>query len=278
MVSSFDAPVPRGSSKVEQVAWVVATAVATSHARHIPEGPAPRAAQPASEAMKKAPKVGFIRTRYAGGEVPSLSRDKKRIVEAHAAILERWLERHATVPETEWRKLLAGLEVHTIDAGACLTRAGEVADRFGLIADGVVRFSIDTEDGRSYVRRFGGSGDLVGAYVSLLTGAPSLVSIEALVPTTMIALRWKHWCTLLEGHACWIELDRRLTRQLLIEREMRAMALLTQTPEQRYAEFRATHGHLLAQLRQVDIASYIGITPVSLSRMRARFRRRRSGH
>ena len=165
--------------------------------------------------------------------------------------------------------------MQTLKAGTNLTRAGEVADRFGIVAHGVVRFSINTAAGRCYVRRFGGPGELVGSYVSLLTGAPSLVSIEALVPTTVIVLRWTHWRALLAGHSCWAEVDVHLTRQLLIERETRAIALLTQTPAERYAEFRTTHRHLLAHLSQSDIASYIGITPVSLSRMRARFRQRR---
>lgn len=60
----------------------------------------------------------------------------------------------------------------------------------------------------------------------------------------------------------------------LLEREARAHELLTLSASERYARFCETHRALLPELRSYDIASYLGITPVSLSRLRARKARR----
>jgi CRP-like cAMP-binding protein len=65
-----------------------------------------------------------------------------------------------------------------------------------------------------------------------------------------------------------------MAEAMLLEREARAHELLTLTATERYTRFRDTHRELLSLLRSYDIASYLGITPVSLSRLRARHRSR----
>jgi CRP-like cAMP-binding protein len=57
-----------------------------------------------------------------------------------------------------------------------------------------------------------------------------------------------------------------------VEREERAHELLTASATERYARFCAAHRSLLPRLRDYDIASYLGITPVSLSRIRGRLK------
>lgn len=198
----------------------------------------------------------------------SLSEDNKvpSARELVLPVLRRWVD----LPEREWAYLEPRLRPCTLSRRQALTEAGRVADRFGFVARGLVRKLHVTERGKNVVRGFGRPGDLVGAYASLISGEPSTLRVEALVPTELYVVEAALLPLLYARHGCWQELGRRIAEQLLLEREARAHELLTLSASERYARFCATHGELANQLHSYDIASYLGITPVSLSRLRAR--------
>jgi len=88
-------------------------------------------------------------------------------------------------------------------------------------------------------------------------------------------LPWSELEALYGRHVCWQTVGRKFAEATLIEREARAHELLTLNAAQRFARFCVSHRELLSELRSYDIASYLGISPVSLSRLRARERARR---
>jgi CRP-like cAMP-binding protein len=180
----------------------------------------------------------------------------------------------APLPRREWAYVERRLVLESLAPGQSLTRAGEVADRFGFVVSGLIRKLHVTARGKRVVRGFGGAGSVVGAYASLLTGQPSHLTVEALEPTQLFVLRWSELQALYQRHVCWQIVGRRLAELNLVEREQRAHELLTASASERYARFCTSHQSLLPRLRDYDIASYLGITPVSLSRLRARRRKR----
>jgi CRP-like cAMP-binding protein len=127
-----------------------------------------------------------------------------------------------------------------------------------------------TARGKRVVRGFGGPGSVVGAYASLLTREPSHLRVEALEPTRLFVWPWSETESLYARHVCWQIVGRRIAEANLLEREQRAHQLLTASATERYRRFCETHRELMPRLRDYDIASYLGITPVSLSRLRAR--------
>jgi CRP-like cAMP-binding protein len=201
----------------------------------------------------------------------SLTRDKKSLAAQHVLPL---LSRLAPLPKREFAHLETKLSFRRLGRGEFLTRAGDVADLVGFVVSGLFRKVHVTPRGKAIVRGFGGPGALIGAYVSLLTGEPSYLSVEALHDSELLVLRWSELNALYARHECFQTIGRRLAELTLLEREARAHELLTLSASERYARFRETHRELLPQLRSYDVASYLGITPVSLSRLRARKPRR----
>jgi CRP-like cAMP-binding protein len=197
----------------------------------------------------------------------SLTGDNKARAANHLKPLLRQL---APIPAKEWAHLESRLTFRHLHRGEFLTRAGDVADHVGFVVSGLLRKAHVTPRGKPIVRGFGGPGAVVAAYVSLLTGAPSYLSVEALKDSELLVLRWSELSALYARHACFQTLGRRLAELTLLEREERAQELLTLSASERYARFRETHRALLPELRNYDIASYLGITPVSLSRLRGR--------
>lgn len=203
----------------------------------------------------------------------SLSRDKKsatRVAPTPEALLLPRLQQWAAIPRAEWRFLHAHVRLRELAPGEMLTRAGEVATRFGFMLDGLMRKVHVTARGKSVVRGFARRGDFVGAYASILSGQKSYLNVEALTNARLFEFDSALLPELYARHACWQTLGRRIAEELLLEREARAHELLTLSATERYARFCETHREILPQLRAYDIASYLGITPVSLSRLRAR--------
>ncbi len=202
----------------------------------------------------------------------SLTRDNKALAEAHVLPI---LEQLSPLPRKEVAHLVGRLKLCRLKRGEFLTRAGDVADQVGFVVTGLFRKVHVTPKGKAIVRGFGGPGAVVGAYVSLLTGAPSYLSVEALSDSELFVLDWSELDALYDRHTCFQIIGRRLAELTLLERETRAHELLTLSASERYARFRQSHRKLLPLLRNYDIASYLGITPVSLSRLRGRSARSR---
>jgi CRP-like cAMP-binding protein len=197
----------------------------------------------------------------------SLTGDKKWLAAQHVLPL---LQKLGPIPKREFAHLETRLGLCRLQRGQFLTRAGEVAEQVGFVTRGLFRKVHVTPRGKAIVRGFGAPGSVIGAYVSLLTGEPSYLSVEALCESELLVLRWSELNALYTRHSCFQTIGRRLAELTLLEREERAHELLTLSASERYARFRHTHRELLPQLRSYDIASYLGITPVSLSRLRAR--------
>jgi CRP-like cAMP-binding protein len=201
----------------------------------------------------------------------SFTGDKNGSAAAHVLPV---LQELAPLPRREWAHVQRRLQPAALAPGQALTEAGEIADRFGFVVSGLIRKLHISARGKRVVRGFGGPGSIVGAYASLLTGQPSHLRVEALEPTQLFVLPWSELAALYTRHVCWQIVGRRLAELQLLEREERAHELLTASATERYARFCETHRSLLPRLRDYDIASYLGITPVSLSRLRARRSRR----
>ncbi|MCP4271690.1 MAG: Crp/Fnr family transcriptional regulator, partial [Gammaproteobacteria bacterium] len=75
---------------------------------------------------------------------------------------------------------------------------------------------------------------------------------------------------LFDQHRCWEKLGRLLAEQLYIKKETREAEFLLDDAETRYLNFQTNYPGLEDRLTQYHVASYLGITPVMLSRIRRR--------
>lgn len=189
--------------------------------------------------------------------------------------LRRLLVPYGEIPDGEAQRLLGLLKQRELLKGEFLTHAGERPREFGLVLTGLIRKFYVTQDGRQITRGFAERGELAGAYAALLDQSESRLGVQALEPSRLFTLEFSALEALYEQHACWNTLGRRVAERLFVEREQRESDLLLLTPEQRYEKFLAERPELAQRVPQYQIASYLGITPVSLSRIRARRRRRR---
>jgi CRP-like cAMP-binding protein len=192
---------------------------------------------------------------------------------AAEARLRAFLFQMARVPDAEWEVVRAKLTLRILERGQCLTRMGEVATEYAWVVDGVLRrFSLSV-DGREVVKGFVEPGRFAGDYRSLLVGTKASQTVEAVQRSHLLVGPYSDFVKLYERHPCWQEVGRKLAEYLFLLRDQRESELLSLSATERYERFLHEHASLVGQVPQHQIASYLGVTPVSLSRLIARRRR-----
>lgn len=154
-------------------------------------------------------------------------------------------------------------------AGELLQHAGETSTRCWHLRSGVVRLFYLNGQGTERNRSFHDAGKWVAGSLPPLA-LPSPYAIEALAPVDAVELDYS---TLQDWMGAFPYISHPLQEALgyvFQSHARREAELLSHPPETRYQTFLASHAELASQLPQHHVASYLGISPVSLSRIRAR--------
>jgi len=175
----------------------------------------------------------------------------------------------APLPEDEWSFLCARLELRELPRGAALVREGETVDWLGFLTRGSVRI-FHTLDGREVTLGFDCEQRFVGAYDAYRTRTRSRTGLEALEASTLVRFERALLDELDARHAAWRELFRRVAEHELVRKMDKELRIRTRSAEERYAELVRTNSWLVRRVPQYHLASYLGIAPETLSRIRAR--------
>ena len=184
----------------------------------------------------------------------------------------RGLETFVTFTEEEWYLFAAHLYLRKIKKREAFVTSGTVCHEVGFIYAGSFRFFF-LKDGVEISNYFSFTGEMVSSYRSFLKKEPSLTHIEALEDAEVICFSHATLEQLSKDARIAHTLERfgRLVAEYLICcYEDRVIAFVTQTPEERYRRLIQQQPDLLQRIPQHYVANYLGITPVSLSRIRKR--------
>jgi CRP-like cAMP-binding protein len=162
-----------------------------------------------------------------------------------------------------------------LDKGDFFAKPGQKVSRFGIVLEGLVRHYYVGADGKESVKAFRGPYEFTAPYAELILGKPSRTFIQALYETRLLCFEWGE---LERRAASSLELTRVLRRFAEAQfalKEQREYEFLQLSAEERYLQFCRERKEHLEHVPLHQIASYIGITPVALSRIRARLARKR---
>ena len=122
-------------------------------------------------------------------------------------------------------------------------------------------------DGREYNVAFSLEDDYVTSYGAMVTGETSGFTIEAMEESVVIEITDEALQKLMDQSHHWERFVRKSVERLYIRKEERERQLLYLLARERYEAFLAKYPGLENRIPQYHIASYIGISPVSLSRL-----------
>lgn len=160
-------------------------------------------------------------------------------------------------------------EYLSVPSKAILLEEGKVAEKLYLIRKGCLRLFFYNE-GKDITFQFFFEGDFVASFDSLYKRMPSLFYLESIEPTELTAIRREDFYNLINNNLSF----RQLYEEKLIDRfhayQQLFLSRIKNTPQQRYEELLKEYPNIIQRVPQHYIASYLGITPVSLSRIRNR--------
>lgn len=172
------------------------------------------------------------------------------------------------------RAWCAILKVRQIPKGQIVIRQGDAARSIFFVASGLLYQYFTGAEGDLIIKRFFPEGYFAASASSMLTGQGSKFSIEACECSDVIEYEFAQFMELVWRFQSIAKFYIRYMEQhWIIEKEPQEISFRLESATLRYNRFRDEYPGLEDRLKQHEIASYLGITPTQLSRIRSALRR-----
>jgi CRP-like cAMP-binding protein len=154
-----------------------------------------------------------------------------------------------------------------IESKTVLLNAGEIANYVHFVKKGCLREWFN-KDGKDITFQFFMEGQPVASIDSFMNGEPSLFSIESIEPSIIISVRKDDFEKLFTIYPEFKDRFQSFIFQRFRNYAQLFLSRITDTPKERYDDLVKNKPEIIKRIPQHYIASFLGITPVSLSRIR----------
>ena len=183
--------------------------------------------------------------------------------------IRKFIDNIFPMTESDWQFLSSKLQEVALKKNSVLLKFGAIENYMSFISKGIVRFYVPREeDDMTFGFLFENS--FVTGYDSLLTRAPSEYQIETLTDTVLWRISNKDLEEVYKRTSSGNIIGRKMAENMFLIKSKRELSLLSKTAEERYLDLFSNRPKLLQQIPLKYIASYIGVTPQALSRIRRR--------
>lgn len=155
-----------------------------------------------------------------------------------------------------------------IEKGQQVFTQGELCEHVYLVKTGLLKAFYLTENGKETIKSFIQSGTIIGSLNAAHCQVPSTFSLEALEQCRLVQIPFNELLALSKESISISQEFIQILLSLSLKKERREFELLTLSASQRFDNLRNTDPELVKKLTQNDIAKYLGITPVALSRIK----------
>jgi len=149
---------------------------------------------------------------------------------------------------------------------------GEVSPDVFILTQGLVKLHYVTLEGKEWIKSFIMDKGLFGSRASQSLAQPSTFSATCLEDCVVYKLSYKAFETLCAEDPKLAAMAFQFFQWLGLKKELREHQLLCLSAEERYRNFLDDNQVLVGRITQTDMARYLGITPIALSRIKGRLR------
>ena len=157
-----------------------------------------------------------------------------------------------------------------LEPGDSFCRLGQQAHEVAFIQAGIVRYLVTLPDGNESTKDFSFEGSFTLSFGSAASRRPAQVAIAAVVRTELLVWPYQALLDRYESSIAWQKVGRRVAELLYVRKEQRELSFLLLDAEARYRQMRAQFGAQVDAIPQYFLASYLGLRPQSLSRLKRR--------
>lgn len=165
------------------------------------------------------------------------------------------------------QRIASRFHPETLKKGACFTRTGQVCDRLSFIQSGLLRIYTSAEN-KEVTQWISTKGYFVTELNSLLFRQRSRWNIQALSDCVLYTISGDDYNQLAREIPKWHELEKLFIARCFTTLEDRIFSFLSMSAEERFTMLFEKHRELFLEVPQQYLASMIGMTPETFSRLR----------
>ncbi|MGC3943096.1 MAG: cyclic nucleotide-binding domain-containing protein [Chryseolinea sp.] len=185
------------------------------------------------------------------------------------------VNKHISLSEEEEAFFLLQLEAKNVARRTLLAKEGEVCRHSIFVVNGALKsFTVDSES-NEHVISFALSGWWIADMYSLIHQKPGVLRIESLADSSLLLLPKQKQEELYVKIPKFERFFRIITENALVASQQRIINNLTLTAEERYINFTEKYPFVMECAPLHNIASYLGMTPEFLSKIRRRISARK---
>ena len=174
-----------------------------------------------------------------------------------------------TLSTTEKDIVVSLFEEKKIKKGDFFLEEGKICKHVGFVTKGLLRYYMN-HDGEDKTYEFAQENDFICNYESFIPQTPSTKNIQALEDCEIFQISYDNLQLFYRFISQAERFGRLVIEQVFIQILQDLSSFYTDTPELRYEKILKKHPELLQRMSQYHIASYVGVKPQSLSRIRKR--------
>lgn len=149
-----------------------------------------------------------------------------------------------------------------------LLQEGEICKHLAFVATGLLRsYNVD-DKGNEHVSIFGWEGWWLSDFNSFLSGVPAMFNIDAIEDSELMMISLADYNELTLTVPIMDRYFRILYQNSLVTKERRLMSAITHTAEEKYLQLVESNPDIIQRIPQNLIASYLGLAPETLSRIK----------
>jgi len=182
--------------------------------------------------------------------------------------LYNYLNSVSPIKDETWKKVKEMFTEKTLKKGDYFIKDGEMAKQIGFLTNGIIRAFYRNNEGTEYNKYFFLANNFVAGYSSLITNEPNKINQQALTDCRLLIINYADVVSLYESYQDFERFGRKLAELFFVHKEEREVDLVMLDADKRYLIFQQNFPCLEQMIPQYHIASYLGITPTQLSRIR----------
>jgi CRP-like cAMP-binding protein len=182
--------------------------------------------------------------------------------------LFHYFDQYLALDERERDELKNRIVERPIKRKYFILQEGDLCKHYTFVADGCVKMYRIDESGKEHNIQFAIENDWIVDIGSFHTETPSELYIEALEPSHLIQIEKSNLLYLYTHYPKFDRNFRVIIEQKYIELQNRILQTISSTADNRYESFLKKYPYLANRLPNTEIASYLGITPEFLSKIR----------
>ncbi|MDG1728710.1 MAG: Crp/Fnr family transcriptional regulator [Algibacter sp.] len=177
------------------------------------------------------------------------------------------------VSDETFSKLKNIAKYKKLEAGELIAKPGEMPNNIYMLVSGMMRAYLSSENGKEFNKNFFMPFSFVGSLTALIQNQPSKLTYEALTLCRVYEVSFQDILALCKSDINISNLYNRILENVYVKYEERQLELISMDAKARYISLRKKVVNIDELIPQYQIASYLSITPVQLSRIRRKIKR-----